>query len=172
MENVSDFRTLFDRYYKPLCMYALHYLKDVHSAEDAVQEVFVSFWERGTEAGNERSYLYAMTRNRCVDILRLSERDCELLPADAAGVISDEEAMERSRIEANLWDAVARLPHGRRELLLMSKRDGMKYEEIAAAKGLSVNTVRNQISRALKSLKADRERIIDFILFFFTVPAI
>jgi len=48
---------------------------------------------------------------------------------------------------------VERLPRRRRELLLMSKRDAMSYEEIAEAAGLSVNTVRNQISRALHTLR-------------------
>ena len=76
----------------------------------------------------------------------------------------------RSTVEANLWEAVSRLPHGRRELLLMSKRDGMTYEEIANAKGLSVNTVRNQIARALNALRKERDRIIDFVLAFFAIP--
>ena len=49
----------------------------------------------------------------------------------------------------------------------MSKRDGMKYKEIAEDLGLSVNTVRNQISKALKMLKEGVVRIYSFILSLF-----
>ena len=124
---------------------------------------------------SERSkfYLYSMVRNRCIDILRRRGREGERLqPEDLSGVITDVQAEERSAIEARLWDAVGRLPRARRELLLMSKRDGLSYEQIAEEKGLSVNTVRNQISRALQALRDESDRILDFILFFFTLPAV
>ena len=44
----------------------------------------------------------------------------------------------------------------------MSKRDGLKYEEIADELGLSVNTVRNQISKALKVLKEGARKLYMF----------
>ena len=172
MNNVRDFKALFQRYYKPLCIYALHYLMDVQAAEDVVQDVFVSFWEKEAGAAvNARSLLYVMTRNRCIDLIRRSKGIEIVLPEDSSGAISDEDAVNRSEIESKLWQAVAKLPAGRQELLLMSKRDGLTYQQIASAKGLSVNTVRNQISRALKALRAERDRIIDFVLFFFSIPA-
>ena len=46
----------------------------------------------------------------------------------------------------------------------MSKRDGLTYEQIAVTTGLSVNTVRNQISRALRTLRDGAGSILDFIL--------
>jgi RNA polymerase sigma-70 factor (ECF subfamily) len=45
----------------------------------------------------------------------------------------------------------------------MSKRDGLKYEEIADELGLSVNTVRNQISKALKLIKEGAVKIFTFL---------
>ena len=155
MNPDTDIRELFRRHYRPLCLYALHYLKDADAAEDVVQEVFTAWWQKeGGEVTSTRSYLYAMVRNRCIDLLRRSGREAERLPEDAEGLIADEDAQERSEREARLWQAVERLPRRRRELLLMSKRDAMSYEEIAEAAGLSVNTVRNQISRALHTLRS------------------
>lgn len=159
MNPDTDIRELFRRHYRPLCLYALHYLKDADAAEDVVQEVFTAWWQKtGSGArepvANVRSYLYTMVRNRCIDALRRSGQQADhLQPEDAAGLIADEDAQERSEREARLWQAVERLPRQRRELLLMSKRDAMSYEEIAEAAGLSVNTVRNQISRALHTLR-------------------
>ena len=171
MEQNPDIRELFHFHYRPLCLYALHYLKDADAVEDVVQEAFTAWWQKGDVADNAKAYLYAIVRNRCVDILRRQGRQAEQLqPEDAAGAISDEEAVDRSALEAQLWEAVDRLPAKRRELLLMSKRDGLSYEQIAEATGLSVNTVRNQISRALQSLRNSADSILDFILLFPTLP--
>lgn len=172
MKGDVDIRGLFRTLYRPLCLYALHYLKDADAVEDVVQEAFTAWWQQTQgEVGNVRPYLYAIVRNRCIDILRRQGRQPgQLLPEDAADTISDEEAVERSALEARLWEAVDRLPARRRELLLMSKRDGLTYEQIADATGLSVNTVRNQISRALRSLRDSADSILDFILLLPCLP--
>lgn len=170
----ADIKELFFRYYRPLCLYALHYLKDADAVEDVVQEAFTAFWQRDGEKrpDNSGSYLYTMVRNRCIDAQRRAGREPERVqPEDASGVIDDGQAEERAEQEARLWSAVERLPGKRRELLLMSKRDGMSYEDIAKATRLSVNTVRNQISRALQNLRdwldADFSSRMDTYLLFF-----
>lgn len=163
----ANIKELFFRHYRPLCLYALHYLKDADAVEDVVQEAFTAFWQRHgeTQPDNPASYLYTMVRNRCIDALRRAGREPERVqPEDASGIISDEDAMQRSALEARLWEAVDRLPAQRRKLLLMSKREGLSYEQIAEDTGLSVNTVRNQISRALQALRADSDHILDFVL--------
>lgn len=171
MEQNPDIRVLFRRHYRPLCLYALHYLKDADAVEDVVQDAFTAWWQKRDEVDNVRPYLFSMVRNRCIDILRRQGRQAEqLLPEDADGIISDEEAVERSETEARLWNAVNRLPARRREILLMSKRDAMSYEQIAVATGLSVYTVRNQISRALKSLREEADQLLRFLLLLPSFP--
>ena len=79
----TDFEDLFHYWYRPLCVYALHYTEDTDLAEDIVQECYMSLWERtsaacDSEGGqgrcampeNPRSYLYSMVRNRCIDHIR------------------------------------------------------------------------------------------------------
>ncbi len=170
----ANIKELFFRHYRPLCLYALHYLKDADAVEDVVQEAFTAFWQRHgeTQPDNPASYLYTMVRNRCIDALRRAGREPERVqPEDASGVIEDSQAEERAEQEARLWAAVERLPGKRREILLMCKRDGMSYEAIAEATKLSVNTVRNQISRALQNLRdwldADyTSRMHSYLLYF------
>ena len=82
---------------------------------------------------------------------------------DDLSYISDEEAQRRSEIEVQLWEAVDSLPPKRRELLLLNKRDGLKYSDIARLKGLSENTVRNQIFRAIESLRNNSKKILNFL---------
>lgn len=147
---------LFKTLYRPLCLYAAHYLGgDIDSAEDIVQDCFVSLWQHG--AKDSRAFLYAAVRNGCID--RLRRRHPEVVqtePSDLDGIISDNEAMERSEEEeARLWTAIDGLPRRCRDIFLMSKRDGMTYAEIARELGLSVKTVEHQMGKALRRLRSD-----------------
>ena len=109
-----------------------------------------------------------MVRNRCLDHLRKKGIPTESLkPYDTYGIIDDDDAQERSQTEARLWTAIDSLPEKCREVFILSKRDGLKYEEIADELGLSVNTVRNQISKALRILKEGADRIYSFFMSFF-----
>lgn len=166
--NIDD---LFRLNYRPLCLYALHYLQDTDLAEDMVQECFTTLWEKirqGFSITNRRAYLYMAVRNRCLDHLRRKGVQTESLkPHDTYGIIEEDDAEQRSAIEARLWTAIDSLPEKCRQIFLMSKRDGLKYEEIAEELGLSVNTVRNQISKALNTLKDGAKKIYSFILSFF-----
>ena len=164
----TDIEDLFRYNYRPLCMYALHYLQDTDLVEDVMQECFTTLWEKleqGSQVANRRAYLYMTVRNRCLDHLRRKGIQTESLkPYDTYGIIDDDDAEERSQIEAKLWTAIDSLPEKCRQVFLMSKRDGLKYEEIAQELGLSVNTVRNQISKALNVLKNGAIKIYSFIL--------
>ena len=114
----SEFRT----YYRPLCLYALHYLGDTNAAEDVVQESFTALWQQEKAIQSVKAWLYAAVRNRCIDVLRRAGKT-EPLPVDLDGSISDDEAAERSTLEARLWTAVDSLPEMRRKCLLLAKRD-------------------------------------------------
>lgn len=134
--------TLFRRHYRALCLYAVHFLHDLDAAEDLVQDCFVAYWEKGEIMASEQAYLYRMVHNRCIDILRKDQ------PAALPEELSMEETIDRSEKEARLWVAIERLPEQRRRCLIMAKRDGLSYKEIAAELGISENTVRNHIARA------------------------
>ena len=162
--------SLFRYNYRPLCLYALHYIQDPDKVEDVVQECFAALWEKqqaGAAVSNPRAYLYMAVRNRCLDHLRKTGfKTEELNPRDTYGLIDDDDAQERAQIEARLWTAIDRLPEKCREVFLLSKRDGLKYEEIAQELGISENTVRNQISKALRILK---EGVRNIFTYFFSI---
>lgn len=156
MGRFEDIDRLFRLYYRPLCLYATHYLKDPDAVEDIVQDAFEALWEKMavSDIQSPKSYLYASVRNSCVSRMRAANRLLEdIRPEDLSEFISDEEAVDRSFSESALWKSINELPKKRRQMLLMEKRDGMSCAEIASALGVSVGTVKNQISRALKSLR-------------------
>lgn len=175
MVRTADIDSLFRLYYRPLCVYALHYLKDKDLIEDLVQEAFTAYWMKQAASDgidSPRAYLYTAVRNRCIDAIRRRRRqDVELesvgediLPVEDDVAISDDEAVDNSVKEARIWSAIDRLPAKRRRIFLMSRRDGMKYSEIAQSLGLSENTVRNQISKALEAIRQGVKKVILFLM--------
>lgn len=161
-----DIDETFRCYYRPLCLYAMHYLHDMDLVEDVVQDCFVELWERMNAektVSSVKSYLYMMVRNRCLDTLKKdSQIDFNSLPSDPEDIIQDEEAEERSLIEARLWTAIDSLPEKCREVFLLSKRDGLKYKEIGDKLNISTKTVENQVAKAMKRLKDGAIKIYNF----------
>lgn len=181
------FEDLFRFWYRPLCVYALHYLGSIEKSEDIVQECYMSLWEKaygmavenkeGKSADvlkNPKSYLYTMVRNRCIDLLRKNRSS----PGHDVSIssLSDEEdfirteklyaddlLQEDSVIEAHLWTVLDTLPEKCREIFLMAKRDGLRYDEIAEDLDISENTVRNQVSKALKIIKNGVKKAVYFL---------
>ena len=157
---------IFRRYYRPLCLYALRYLRSPENSEDVVQDCLTDFLERrddGHDVADVKSYLFMMVRNRSLDMLRrASFIDRSATDEEFDDLIDEDDREDAAFIEARLWTAIDSLPEKCREVLLMSKRDGLKYEEIAEEMGISVNTVKNQISKALKALKEGCHRVYMF----------
>lgn len=164
-----DIDLVFKLYYRPLCLYATHYLHDIDHAEDVVQDCFVRLIETQRKSGmtvlEPRPYLYTAVRNLCLNTLRCgSAAQEELLPSDIEGSMTDEEAAEASLHEAELWTAIDSLPAKCREVFLMSKQRGMRYRDIATELGISEKTVEHHVSKALKVLRGKAEDFFYFIL--------
>lgn len=162
------FNDNFRYYYRPLCIYALHYVKDIDNAEDIVQDCFTEVWERKDsleDVDNIRAYLYTMVRNRCGHFLK--EKSKQQVDNGSLYELEDEtheeeEYEERSFLEARMLTAIESLPERCREALLLSRRDGLKHEEIAKSMSVSVNTVKNQISKALKIIRQSGNKVYVF----------
>ena len=77
---------------------------------------------------------------------------------------SEEEQMYQAERDARLWAAIDELPTERKKIFLLSKRDGLKYQEIADELNISIKTVENQIGKAMKFL---REAAVRIYCFFF-----
>lgn len=141
--TTQEFEHHFKSLYKPLCLFALRYTDQVDDAEDIVQQAFADVWDKnraGNVIGNLKAYLYQAVRNRSLSFTSqpVNAEATEQLP-DVEDT-SEEEDILRSERDARLWDAIDQLPPERKKIFLLSKRDGLKYQEIAEELNLSVKT--------------------------------
>lgn len=133
-------------------MYALRLVDDAVIAEDMVQDAFMKAWiyiEKGGEIDNFTAFMYRTLRNVCLSYLR-DKRDMlgeEYIPD------VEEDDIDTSFRDAEIWKAIDSLPEKCREIFLMSKRDGLSNEEIAEELSISVKTVKNQMTKAFSRLR-------------------
>lgn len=170
-DKTAGIQQLFDRFYRPLVLFADEFLKDQSSAENVVQELFVKLWEDDyllrSVGISLASYLYSAVRNQAIsflqkkDVLRGS-RELEGMDIPVEMIVDiDEERMDAVRQE------VERLPERTRQVVEGVMLRGLKYKEAAEELEISINTVKFLLKAGIKRL---RERLVSMgpkILFYF-----
>lgn len=148
----KEFEIFFRKLYLPLGMYALRIVGDADVAEDLVQDAFMKAWlyvENNDEIVHFPSFMYCSVRNLCLTFLR----DRPETGDESCITEIDDEEIDTSFRDARIWRAIDDLPEKCREVFLMSKRDGFSNDEIAEELGISVKTVKNQMTKAFRRLR-------------------
>jgi RNA polymerase sigma-70 factor (ECF subfamily) len=146
---------LFRTYHAPLVRYLTRRLGDRDWAEEVAQETFLRAL-RQDELTSERSWLFAVATNLVRDEARRSERQRRhlvLLAAEVreASVEPESLPLERAEDAARARKAVDALAE-RDRLALLMREEGLNYEEIAVALGLSVGSIGTTLARARRRL--------------------
>lgn len=145
--NLSgSFEALYRRQFEPMVRMASLMLGSRDVAVEATQDGFAKVFERFDELDNADAYLRTCVANRCRDLLRrrLLERRWPI------------ERPESTALEAReLLDAVGRLPHRQRAVLVLRFYEGLSEDDTAATLGISVGTVKSRTSRALAKLRKE-----------------
>ena len=153
---------LFDRHNRPLFRYFWHLTNRRETSEDLVQEVFLRVLKyRGTFQDGMlfRPWAYQVARNVHLDFAGKRGKEAAM-PEDSDGRTLEfpspdshpEDQFGRKQEALLLRRALSALPPEKREVLVMSRFVGMKYEEIAAALNCEAGTVKVRAYRALREL--------------------
>jgi RNA polymerase sigma-70 factor (ECF subfamily) len=151
-----DFEELFKTHYKFLCNAANKILDDRDAAEDVVQEVFLKYWnkrEELTAIQSLKSYLYRAAVNTALNKLESNKRTSRLEESEAGQTFIMDDRIHLNQLESRINDAINRLPPKCRAIFVLSRYEGMKYQQIADHLDISVKTVENQMGKALQIMR-------------------
>lgn len=175
----SAWRTLYESHYPFMCYLASQYLHDDYLAEVIANDVITHLWEIRKSvfiSKSLRSYLLESTRNRCIDYLKSSygklmknasfQDDISNLVFDGKHPLGT--LLERE-LEAQLSQALEKIPQQTRLVFNMSRNEEMTYEEIASMLGISVNTVKYHIKKALAILRDELGEYLGIALLFLAI---
>jgi RNA polymerase sigma-70 factor (ECF subfamily) len=162
--NAVAFQYVFDTCYESLCAYAYTLLRDASEAEDTVQSMFMKLWEKRDTLEikqSVRSYLFRAVYNQCLNQIEhraVQSRHRAFSQSEVGDSVHDPDVFPEE-LEEKVRVAVDNLPPQCKKIFVMSRFDGLRYPEISSRLNLSVNTIQNQICKALKLL---REELKDF----------
>lgn len=173
------FDQLFHKYGPSLFSFVVSILKDESDAEEVVQDVFLKIWEKRKDLDSSlsfKSYLFTIALNTTKNRYR-KKLQAEKYKQDLALELNINQTSEFDAIEyRNLLDYVdkiiEKLPPSRREIFILSKKDGLKNPEIAKLLNISEQTVKNQLVSAMKFLRSESARdgnelgLLFFLLFY------
>lgn len=164
-DDASAFAELYNRHWEKMILHVVRVLGSKEDAFDIVQEVFVSIWKRRHEldiTGPPEAYLLRSVRNIAI---RYIEKDItrnnylQSLSAAYPFEMDPSSTYEFKELQLQVDKAVAELPSKMQEVYILSRRDKLSYKEIASHMRIAENTVKKQLSNALKSLRAAFSKI-------------
>lgn len=161
--DAGALEALYERYGRPCHALARRVLNDDGLAQDVVQEVFLTLWDRAERFDGDRgsfaSWLLAMTHHKAVDAVRREENlrkrrtSVEVLQfteSDAPGVAEEVwSGVRREQVRA----ALLTLPDPQREALALAYFGGYTQREIAGLTGLPLGTVKTRMLLGMRRLR-------------------
>ncbi len=155
------FNHLFESYKNRVFGYVLSILKSPQSAEDITQEIFIKLWlcrDMLDQVENPDGFIFKIARNISLNALRKLAYDEKLIKNLQQYLVHEDRNVDIKMLsldyEKIVQEALTKLSPQRRLVYLLSRKDGLKHEEIAIRLNLSKNTVKNHLVDALRHIRA------------------
>lgn len=164
--STEAFGELYTLYWEKLYTTVYWRVRDEDTAKDIVQEVFISIWEKKMNLSIQHTfegYLMITARHKVFNFFRDQEikqkhdMQAELLRLELSSTSSTFTETELDQIYEL---AIKELPARMREVYLLSRKSGLTVNQIALKLGLSPQTVKNQISGALKIIRRHLDKYL------------
>lgn len=153
-------------FYVKLCNYATGILKNNIEAEEVVQQVFVTIWEKRMQieiALSFKAYLYKAVYNSCLN--RLKQLKKMETTIELPELSAESNKLDAKELERQISLSIEKLPEQCRLIFKLSRFEDLKYAEIANHLNLSIKTVENQMGKALRVLRNELQEYLPTLLF-------
>lgn len=169
--KAQAFEAIYDVYYQKLCSFSYSIVKDDNTAEEIVQNLIFSVWERRESISITKGlkpYLYQAVYNNSLKHLKSQQR-IEL--TDRFNEKHEQtqlsyEDIEISELRFAIQSAINTLPKKTKQIFRLSREEQLSYKEIADKTSLTVKSVEYHISKAIKDLHNKLQEFSDFTLLF------
>ena len=159
---------MFRHYYRMLCGYANSFVSDADDAEDIVQQVMITIWEKRNTlqiTASLKSYLFRSVHNTALNRIRqkntVNAFAEDQLRSSETVYENTSEGIAGKELDKQITSAIDSLPDQCRMVFKLSRFENMKYAEIASHLDISVKTVENHMGKALKLL---RTQLSDYLV--------
>jgi RNA polymerase sigma-70 factor (family 1) len=164
------FRKFYDIYFRKVHQFTGYFIKSDAIGEEIVSDVFLTVWitrEKLAEIENIEAYLYTITRNKAFNYLNKEAREPDFtaeLPIEFSERSNNpEEMVLTEELRQVIQSSINELPEKCKMVFLMSRDEGMRYQDIARILSISEKTVNAQIVTALRKLHLALQKYL-FIL--------
>ena len=161
VKNQAVFNGLYKKFYKKLFIVSFKYTRNQELAEEVVHDVFLKIWNQSGNLGITQSlssYLSRAVVNTSLNLLKSQKRDLEnytRYEVEFSNVTdNDNEAVALEKKLLMIEKAISQLPEQCKKVLLMSKFEKLKQQEIAARLNISIKTVKNHLTHGFKKIRA------------------
>jgi|AntAceMinimDraft_11_1070367.scaffolds.fasta_scaffold47928_1 RNA polymerase sigma-70 factor (ECF subfamily) len=170
-DNVLAFEEIYKRYSKNMFLYAMRIFKKKEVCEDIVQNVFTDFWakRKKVKITNLKSYLFQSVKFQIFNHIRnqkMSNEDLSRLEIiDISANLSQK--MEFDELQRLINNQISRLPERCKLIFMLSRFEHKSNKAIASDLGISIQAVKNQISKAIKQIRrnlSSEEVVLYFLL--------
>jgi len=158
-DGESAIDLIFRKYYSFLCKSVYRIIPDTQITEDLAQDVFYGLWKKRDQlkiTTSLKAYLKRAALNKALNYIRDQKIDFRNAPAKEE-LVSKQDSIVQELAAHNLQQeidaAIDKLPEKCRLVFVLSRFEEMSYRQIAEHLDISMKTVENQISKALKSLR-------------------
>jgi RNA polymerase sigma-70 factor (family 1) len=156
----AAFTEIYKRYAESLSGFAASKLFSLDDARDLLHDMFVKLWEDRDKlniTSNLQSYLFAVIRHRIIDKIRKNITR-EEYAAITQSLTNDhqssiEQQIAEKELKLQIQKALNELPPRVKEIYQLSREQNLSNREIAEKLNLSEQTIKNQLSSALKHLR-------------------
>jgi RNA polymerase sigma-70 factor (ECF subfamily) len=165
--NLQAFEKLFREYYQMLCRYAVRLVDDADTAEEIIQDLFYTLWEKRTELKintSVKSYLFSAAHNRCLKFIQhhaVEQKYRNYFLKNGSEIDSEpNDSVNVAEIQQIINQTLDNLPERCSRIFRLNRFEGLKYFEIAEKLSISVKTVEANMGKALRVL---RRNLKDFV---------